>query len=473
MAKYTPTIGLEIHAELKTNSKMFCGCKNDPDCETPNTNVCPICMGHPGTMPYPNKEAIKHVLKVGLAVGGSFADFTEFDRKNYFYPDIPKGYQISQYKYPLITGGKIKNVELTRIHLEEDTAKSAHDTGDYSLVDFNRSSLPLMELVTEPVIHDAKTASDFARELQLILRYLGASEANMEKGQMRVEANISISDSDKLGTKVEVKNLNSFKSVEKAIEYEIARHEALLEAGEKIVQETRGFDESTGKTFSQRSKEDAHDYRYFPEPDIPKFFLSEIPDFQEENLRKEMPELPEEKRARYAREYGIKAEDIEVFVQNKSVADFFERAIVNFCSDPECVKLASNYIVSDLMGIRKAEGRDDMGNLFPSSFGELMLLLKEGKLSSRGAKDMLLLLYKDGGENPEKIAEEKGWILKNDPEALKNALLQVIEKNQKSVEEYRSGKEAALNALIGQAMKETKGSASPQVIKETLISLLK
>lgn len=281
MAKYTPTIGLEIHAELKTLSKMFCGCKNDPDCETPNTNVCPICMGHPGTMPYPNKEAIKHVLKVGLAVGGTLADFTEFDRKNYFYPDIPKGYQISQYKYPLISGGKIKDVELTRIHLEEDTAKSSHDTGDYSLVDFNRSSLPLMELVTEPVMHDAKTAGDFAKELQLLLRYLGASEANMEKGQMRVEANISISaDPAKLGTKVEVKNINSFKSVEKAIEYEIARHEALLEAGEKIAQETRGFDESTGKTFSQRSKEDAHDYRYFPEPDIPKFFLKEIPDLR-------------------------------------------------------------------------------------------------------------------------------------------------------------------------------------------------
>lgn len=500
---YYPTIGLEIHAELKTKSKMFCGCKNDPDEEKPNINVCPVCMGHPGTLPYPNFEAIKKVLQVGLAVNGKLADFTEFDRKNYFYPDIPKGYQISQYKYPLVTSGKIKGVELTRIHLEEDTAKSSHDTGDYSLVDFNRSSLPLMELVTEPVIHDAKTAGDFARELQLILRYLDASNANMEKGEMRVEANISISkDPKKFGTKVEVKNLNSFKSVEKAIEYEIARHKALLESGEVVKQETRGFDETTGKTFSQRSKEDAHDYRYFPEPDIPKFYLSQIEDFKEEKLRQEMPELPEQKRARYEREYGIKKDDIEVFVQNKVIADFFERAIDNFCDDKECIKLTSNYIVSDLLGMMKAEGSDDLGlnqsegligpgttesygldrtnfdnsfvlgQVFPSSFGELMQLLKAGKISSRGAKDLLAILYKEGGENPQKIAEEKGWILKNDPELLKKILEEVLLKNQKSVDEYKSGKENAMNALIGQAMKESKGAFSPQTIKEELLKLL-
>ena len=496
MEEYYPTIGLEIHAELKTKSKMFCGCKNDPDEEKPNTNVCPVCMGHPGTLPYPNFEAIKKVLQVGLAVNGKLADFTEFDRKNYFYPDIPKGYQISQYKYPLVTGGNIKGVELTRIHLEEDTAKSSHDTGDFSLVDFNRSSLPLMELVTEPVIHDAKTAGDFARELQLILRYLDASDANMEKGEMRVEANISISkDPKKFGTKVEVKNLNSFKSVEKAIEYEIARHKALLESGEVVKQETRGFDETTGKTFSQRSKEDAHDYRYFPEPDIPKFYLSQIEDFKEEKLRQEMPELPEQKRARYEREYGIKKDDIEVFVQNKVIADFFERAIDNFCDDKECIKLASNYIVSDLLGMMKVEGRDDLGlnqsegligrtnssdefvlgKVFPSSFGELMQLLKAGKISSRGAKDLLAILFNEGGENPEQIAEEKGWILKNDPELLRKILIDIMSKNQKSVEEYRSGKENALNALIGQVMKESKGKGafSPQTIKETLLEMLK
>jgi aspartyl-tRNA(Asn)/glutamyl-tRNA(Gln) amidotransferase subunit B len=469
--KYIPTIGLEIHAELKTKSKMFCGCKNDPDEEKPNVNVCPVCMGHPGTLPFPNKEAIKHVLKVGVAVGGKNADFTEFDRKNYFYPDIPKGYQISQYKYPLVSGGNIKGVELTRIHLEEDTAKSSHDKGDYSLVDFNRSSLPLMELVTEPVIHDAKTAGDFARELQLILRYLDVSEANMEKGEMRVEANISISDDPNvLGTKVEVKNLNSFKVVEKAIEYEISRHIALLEAGEKVVQETRGFDENTGKTFSQRTKEDAHDYRYFPEPDIPKFKLSLIPEFSVENLKKELPELPEEKRKRLREVYGIKEADVEVYVQNLSIANFFERTIENFCDDKECVILASNYIVSDLMGLMKTSD-GSFGQLFPSDFGKLIQLLKAGKLSSRGTKDTLAILFTEGGD-PEKIAEEKGWILKNDPEALKKILEKIVSENPKVVEEFKSGKDSAVNSLIGVAMKETKGSASPQAIRETLIAIL-
>ncbi len=471
--KYTATIGLEIHAELQTVSKMFCGCKNDPDEEKPNVNVCPVCMGHPGTLPYPNFEAIKKVLMVGLAVGGKLADFTEFDRKNYFYPDIPKGYQISQYKYPLVSGGNIKGVELTRIHLEEDTAKSSHDTGDYSLVDFNRSSLPLMELVTEPVIHDAKTAGDFARELQLILRYLGASEANMEKGQMRVEANISISsDPTKFGTKVEVKNLNSFKSVQRAIEFEIERHRKVLESGEKIVQETRGFDESTGKTFSQRSKEDAHDYRYFPEPDIPKFYLSEIPELKEETLRKEMPELPEEKRQRYVNTYGLKNDDIEVFVQNSALGVFFERAIENFCNDKSCVTLAANYIVSDLLGLMKNAGKTDTGGVFPSSFGELINLLSSGKISSRGAKDILAILFTEGGEDPEKIAEEKGWILKNDPEALKKIIDEVLVANPSVVEDYKGGKEAALMFLVGQIMKAGKGSINPAVAKEAIVAAI-
>ncbi len=480
-SEYILTIGLEIHAELKTKSKMFCGCKNDPEEKNPNVNVCPICMGHPGTLPVPNKEAVKHVLKVGLAVDGTIADFTEFDRKNYFYPDIPKGYQISQYKYPFVSGGHIdiktsegvKRIDITRIHLEEDTAKSSHDAGDYSLVDYNRSSLPLMELVTEACIHSGEEASRFAKELQLILRYLGAGDANMEKGQMRVEANISVSkDPNKLGTKVEVKNLNSFKSVERAIEYERERHIGLLENGGTIVQETRGFDESTGKTFSQRKKEDSHDYRYFPEPDIPKMKISEIPDFASDVLRSQMNELPKDKRVRYEKDYGIKVEDIEFFVDNKELADFFERAIENFCDDRECVKLASNYIVSDLAGLMKQSGSADTGKLFPSSFGEVMRMVRDSKLSSRGAKDMIALLYREGGDDTAKIAEEKGWILKNDPEELKRILTDIIAQNQAVVAEYKSGKEAVLNSLVGKAMKATGGSYSPQTIKDTLVALV-
>ncbi|MBP6884161.1 MAG: Asp-tRNA(Asn)/Glu-tRNA(Gln) amidotransferase subunit GatB, partial [Candidatus Pacebacteria bacterium] len=315
--KYYPTIGLEIHAELKTNTKMFCACKNNPDEEHPNVNICPVCMAHPGALPVVNKKAVENVIKVGLALDGQIADFTEFDRKNYFYPDIPKGYQISQYKYPIVSGGSLLGVEVTRVHLEEDTANNKHDRGDFSLIDFNRAGVPLMELVTEPVIHDAKTASDFARELQLLLRYLNVSEANMEKGEMRVEANISISpDPNKFGTKVEVKNLNSFKTVEKAIAYEIARMTELYEEGKEaeIVQETRGWDEAKQKTFSQRSKENAQDYRYFPDPDLPKMKLHEA--FDLVKMKSELAELPIARRTRYQNDYGIKAEDIEVYIND-------------------------------------------------------------------------------------------------------------------------------------------------------------
>jgi len=298
--EYFVTIGLEIHAEMKTKTKMFCRCKNDPFNSAPNTNICPICTGQPGTLPYVNKQACKNVMKVGVAVGSDLADFSEFDRKNYFYPDIPKAYQISQYQYPLVSNGSLAGVDITRIHMEEDTATSTHKTGK-SLVDYNRSSVPLMELVTEPVIHDSETAMMFAKELQLLLRTLGVSDANLEKGEMRIEANISLSkygyfDGDflKLGVKTEVKNLNSFKIVGQAIEFEIVRHLAILE-GEvegEIIQETRGWDENKQVTFSQRTKESADDYRYFPDPDIPKYKFSELPEFSKEALEEELPELP-------------------------------------------------------------------------------------------------------------------------------------------------------------------------------------
>ncbi len=311
--KYYPTIGLEIHAELKTATKMFCSCKNDPDEEKPNINICPVCMAHPGTLPVANKKAIKNVIKVGLAINGEIADFTEFDRKNYFYPDIPKGYQISQYKYPIVSGGHLADFDVTRVHLEEDTANNKHRDGDtsasinagFSLIDFNRAGVPLMELVTEPKTFEgsdeesAKSASTFAKELQLILKYLGVSDAHMEKGEMRVEANISVSpDKNVLGTKVEVKNLNSFKSVEKAIKYELDRMVDLHKIGKEseIVQETRGWNEAKQITYSQRKKESSHDYRYFPDPDLPKMKLHEAFDIAE--LKKELPELPVSQRAR-------------------------------------------------------------------------------------------------------------------------------------------------------------------------------
>jgi len=511
--KYYPVIGLEIHAELKTKSKMFCSCKNDADEAKPNVNICPICMGHPGTLPTLNKEAIKHVLKVGTALGSKVADYTEWDRKNYFYPDIPKGYQISQYAYPLIRGGGIKVVtpeldekgkaipgayvedfvELTRIHLEEDTASSSHDHGTaaggeaYSLVDFNRAGLPLMELVTEPVIHDAKTAAAFAKELQQLLRALGAGDANMEKGEMRVEANISVStdprahelpyDLKTFGTKVEVKNLNSFRSAERAIEYELERHIDLIERGEgsKIIQETRGFDETTGKTFSQRAKESSHDYRYFPDPDLPKLFVSEVEDFDLVKIKSALPELPWDRRARYKADFGMKDEDAEMFVQNTLFREFFEETAAHL-KNADATKTAVNYTTSDIAGLSK---KFNTGILIPSRhFSEIITMIGAGELSSRGAKD-LIALYWDNDETaailskgPKATAEEKGMIQKNDPEALKKMIEELIAANPNVVADYKAGKEASLQFFVGQIMKLTKGSVNPQLAKQALMEII-
>ncbi len=474
--KYYTTVGLEVHAELKTQTKMFCCSKNDPDEERPNVNICPVCMGHPGTLPVVNKEAVKHVLKVGLAVGGTLADFTEFDRKNYFYPDIPKGYQISQYKYPLVSGGELAGVKLTRVHLEEDTGTSKHEQGDFSLVDFNRAGVPLMELVTEPVIHSPEDAMNFAKELQLLLRTLGAGEANMEKGEMRVEANISVSlDPTVFGTKVEVKNLNSFRSVGRAIAYEVDRHIRMLEKGEEIVQETRGWDETKETTFSQRKKENSHDYRYFPDPDIPKLWISEIPEFSRENLSKELPELPWVKRERYKKEYEMKAEDAEVLVANEFLGTFFESVISKFSGDKKLIKLASNYLLSDYVGLMKKVGKEGempAGKIDVTNFAGVIKMAGEGKISSRGAKDILAILYTEGGD-PEKIADEKGLIQKSDPEALKKMVEKIIADQPKAVAEYKAGKLNNLMFLIGQAMKESKGSANPEVLKGLFTELLK
>lgn len=502
-SKYKATIGLEIHAELATKSKMFCGCKNDPDEERPNINICPVCMGHPGTLPVLNKQAIKNVLKVGVALGSKIADpsdgrtgFTEWDRKNYFYPDIPKGYQISQYKYPLITGGKLNGINITRIHLEEDTASSSHDTGDYSLVDFNRAGVPLMELVTEPELHSGKDTADFARELQLLLQYLGVGEANMEKGEMRIEANISVSDTEKLGTKTEVKNINSFKAVEKAVAYEIDRQIQVLESGGKVVQETRGWNEDKQATFSQRLKEDSHDYRYFPDPDLPKMMISEIPEFSIENLKKEVGELPWEKRARYEKDYGIKPADVEIFVRPGIISDFFEKVCGDFMGDKNLIKLASNYIISDLVSlISKNSGSIKISSALPFSqtsgsyaiknfntsavlnkltdknFAMLIKMIAENKISSRGAKDILKIMFEEGGE-PMAIAEKNDLLQKSDPEALNKMAMEIITNNPKIVADYKAGKEVALMALVGQGMKVSKGSANPQVLKEVFLKLL-
>ncbi|MFA6476187.1 MAG: Asp-tRNA(Asn)/Glu-tRNA(Gln) amidotransferase subunit GatB [Candidatus Paceibacterota bacterium] len=467
MSDYKPTIGLEIHVELNTKTKMFCRCLNDQNEKRPNVNICPVCTAQPGALPVINKEAVRHVLRVGAALDGTIADFTEFDRKNYFYPDIPKGYQISQYKYPLISGGALNGVELTRIHLEEDTAKSSHDdkSGDESVVDFNRSSLPLMELVTEPVIHDGPTAGAFARELQTVMRYLGASEANMEKGQMRIEANISVSKTDELGTKVEVKNLNSFRSVEKAIDFEIARQAKELEAGNEIVQETRGWDENKQITFSQRKKESSHDYRYFPDPDLPKLFLSEIPEFK--NIKDTLPELPWQRREHFTKAFGLKSEDVEVFVQDHKLAEFFVEVAEGFDLGLETAKnyllAAANYLTSDLLGL--VADTEDYTLPSAKAYSELIKMVVDGEISSRGAKDILAAMIKEGGE-PRAIAEAKKLFQVHDEGEILTIVEKVIADNEAVFAEFKSGKEKSLMFLIGQAMKESKGSANPEILKK-------
>ncbi len=476
MKTYKATIGLEIHAELKTQTKMFCDSKNDPFNAKPNEHVCPVCMGHPGTLPVINKKAVESVLRVGTAIGAKLADFTEFDRKNYFYPDIPKGYQLSQYKYPLVSGGELAGVKITRVHLEEDTASSGHDEGDYSLVDFNRAGVPLMELVTEPVIHSAEEAGNFGRELQLLLRTLGVSEANMEKGEMRVEANISVSPTEKFGTKVEVKNLNSFKAAEKAIEYEIKRHIEVLESGGKIEQETRGWDDNKGKTFSQRKKEDSHDYRYFPDPDLPKLKISEISEFSLENLKKSLPELPWEKRERYAK-LGLKTTDIYIYVTIPEVGGFFEATAKALGDKKESMFLASNYISSDILGlIKKKHGEGKEHEIVklpfgPKEFAKLITLIEKKTVSSRGAKDILALMFESGGD-AEKIATEKGLTQKSDEGAIKKIAQEVIAENPTVVTDYKNGKQASLMFLVGQGMKKSKGSANPELLKAALLSLI-
>lgn len=487
--KYYSTIGLEIHAELKTQTKMFCGCKNDPDEKKPNANICPVCMAHPGALPMPNKKAIENVIKVGLAIGGKIADFSEFDRKNYFYPDMPKGYQISQYKYPIVSGGRLAEMDITRIHLEEDTANNKHFAGvghpeiqvsntrenGYSLIDFNRAGVPLMELVTEPhtfetTFETAKQATRFAKEFQLMLWYLGVSEANMEKGEMRVEANISISTDQKiLGTKVEVKNLNSFRSVERAIKYEIDRMTELLDSGKgaEIVQETRGWDENKQKTFSQRKKEGSADYRYFPDPDLPKMKLHEA--FDLEQMKKELPELPAGKRARYKNDFGIKDEDIEVYVNDPVLGIYFEK-VAKILADVEAIKLASNYITTDFIGLKKSN--PEIKLTAPENFAELILMAKTGKISSRATKDILgRIVIND--ESPLKIATEKNLIQSNDEGSLKIIIEKIIKENKEVVVSYKSGKENAIMSLVGKIIKESNGSANPQIVVKLLKEMLK
>jgi len=462
MKKYQPTIGLEIHAELKTATKMFCDSPNNPDEKHPNVNVCPVCMGHPGCLPVMNKKAIESTIRVGLALGGKIAQVTKFDRKNYFYPDLPKGYQISQYDKPLVAGGELLGVRIRRVHLEEDTGTLSHDEEGKSLVDFNRAGVPLMELVTEPDIESAEQAVAFAKELQRILRYLGVSDANMEKGEMRVEVNISMN----MGTKVEIKNINSFKAVEGAVAKEIERQTKLLEKGDgdKIKQETRGWDDVEKTTFSQRSKESAHEYRYFPEPDLPAFKTA---GFDLLKLERELPELPEARCARFASEYGLSGAQADLLVDDEALADYYEEAASELkekTDKPDNI-LLYNYLASDLAGLMKKEGLG-VGEIKipPEHLAHLVSMIVENKITSRQAKDALSEMFR-GGEDAETLLKGKESI---GGDALESAIAETVNENPKAVLDYKNGKTASLQFLVGQVMKKTKGAAKPDELSALL-----
>ncbi len=470
---YKPTIGLEIHAELKTNSKMFCSCKNDPNERRPNVNICEVCTAQPGTLPVANEEAVKKVIKTGMALDCKIATESKFDRKNYFYPDIPKGYQISQYDQPMCGKGYLKignkKIGITRIHLEEDTGSSLHPEGtDYSLVNFNRAGVPLMELVTEPDITSGKEASDFAKELQLIFRYLGVSDADMEKGLMRVEVNISVSKTKTFGTKVEIKNLNSFKVVEKAIDFEITRQTELLESGGVVLQETRGWNDKKEITFSQREKESAHDYRYFPEPDLPPLH------FEKEYLQviqAEIPELPAKKRARFKREYDLEEAQIEMFVAQKDLSEYFEKT-ASEAGNEKVYGLIANYLITDVKGLLgNTEFVEEKFKITPENFAEFIAMIYQSEINSKTAKMLLLEMFNTGGD-PSQIVEANNWGQMKDDGALEKVIAEVIAKNPKPVADYKAGNKNSLQFLAGQVMKETRGTANPTTVQEILKKLL-
>lgn len=473
--EYEPVIGLEIHFRINTKTKMFCRCSNIIFNEKPNSHVCPICMGFPGMLPLINVEVVKKGVKAALALGCSIPEFSKMDRKSYFYPDLPKGYQISQYDLPISEKGKItitlsdgvtKDIGITRLHLEDDAGKLTHTSGG-SLVDFNRSGTPLMEIVSEPDIRSIEEASAYARQLQKIIRYVDTSDADMEKGQMRFDINVSIrpKGQKEFGTRSEVKNLNSFRSLEKAIDYEIKRQTELIEGGGKVVQETRGWDDEKEMTMSQRGKEEAAEYRYFPEPDIPPLIITRE---MVEELKKEIPELHDAKADRYQSELNLPAQDAHQLSGNANLAEYFEKALV-VSNEP---KKTSNWLLSELLGLLKSKGLTiTESNLSAENLGKLVKLIESGTISNKIAKDIFSEIY-EGDLDPEKVVEEKGLKVISDTGELEKICQEVMDRNPQMVADFKGGKEKAIGGLVGQVMGATKGTANPKAVNDILRKLL-
>jgi aspartyl-tRNA(Asn)/glutamyl-tRNA(Gln) amidotransferase subunit B len=483
--KYETVIGMEIHAEMATQSKMFCGCRVvDTTTADPNTTICPVCTGLPGAMPVLNKRAVEMAMLVGLALHCDINEYTNFARKNYYYPDLPKGYQISQYDFPIATDGYVDisddtgmttRIGIRRAHMEEDTAKLFHfkgdffDPDDHTLIDFNRSGVPLLEIVSEPDMHSVEEALAYAMKIRDILRYVGVNAGDMEKGILRFEANVSVRlrGSTELGTRTEIKNLNSFRALTSASAYEIKRQIQILEAGGVIAQETLGWDETKGVTFSQRSKEEAHDYRYFPEPDLPPLFIDR--DWVKE-LKSELPELPDAKYKRFMSDLGLQASDAHILVGDRLLADYFEETLEAYEGIASNV---SKWMVGELAHLMNRESVSiAQVRVKPTDLAELLRLIDKKTLNQNSAKEVLGEMF-DTGKSSKRIVLEKRLVQISDADALEQVVRQVIAENPEPVRTYLDGKEGVLGWLMGQVMRLTRGRAEPQTVRQLLVEKLK
>ena len=472
---YEVIIGLEVHAELSTKTKIFCSCPTAFGA-APNTHTCPICMAKPGTLPVLNEKVVEYAVKAGLATNCEISRNSKNDRKNYFYPDLPKSYQISQFDKPLCEHGYVeieingekKKIRLTRIHIEEDAGKLNHDEfGGGSLVDLNRAGVPLIEIVSEPDLRSAEEVEQYLRKLKSILEYIEVSDCKMQEGSLRADVNVSVrkKGETKLGTRTEMKNMNSFRSIVRAIEYEVDRQIDVIENGGKIDQETLRWDDVSGKTFPMRDKEDAQDYRYFPDPDLVAIKLSEE---YIENIKNSLPELPESRKERYLQEYKLSEKDAKLITASKYLSDLFEEA-VKVCNNPKAV---NNWIISDISRILNETEMEPIQIPFDAKqLGKLVVLIDKGTISSSIGKKVLVELF-ENPRDPEDIIKEKGWIQISDEGAIKEVVLKILENNPQSIADYKGGKDKALGFLVGQAMKETKGKANPQMLNKMFLEEL-
>ncbi|WP_347491333.1 Asp-tRNA(Asn)/Glu-tRNA(Gln) amidotransferase subunit GatB [Desulfoscipio sp. XC116] len=474
MAQYEAVIGLEVHVELKTNTKIFCSSSTEFGAD-PNHHVCPVCLGLPGVLPVVNKKVVEYAIKAGLALNCQIASFSKFDRKNYYYPDLPKNYQISQYDLPIAEHGHLeinvdgadKRIGITRVHMEEDAGKLVHQgtisTTPFSLVDYNRTGVPLIEIVSEPDMASADEAVAYLEKLKAIIQYTGVSDCKMQEGSLRCDANISVRPVGQieLGTKAELKNMNSFKALHKAITYEIERQTELVEDGAKVIQETRTWDEAGGVTLSLRSKEEAHDYRYFPDPDLPPLVIDRK---WVDDIAAGLPELPDERRKRFVNAHGLPEYDAAVLTATRELADYYEECVRLFANP----KLVSNWVMGDLAKMMNASGRE-IGDIriSPGKLAKMLQLLDKGTISGKIAKTVFEEMF-NTGKDPDKVVEEKGLVQISDTGLIDKVVEEVIAANPKSAEDYRAGKEKAIGFLVGQVMKSTKGKANPGVVNKLL-----